>query len=145
VHVLKPLTDQAGLKKGQSLVRTNKMPAVFDKMKLLCAADALIAYPDHNKCFDIYTDTSDYQLGAVICQDGCPVADFSRKLNKVQRNYIVMEKEMLSIVATFEEFHSVLLGVKIPIWTDHKKLCLNKKPRRTVYYVGVYIISTVRR
>jgi hypothetical protein len=56
-HVLKPLTDQAGLKKGVKLVWTDKMQTAFDKMLLLISADALAAYPDHNKRFDIYTDS----------------------------------------------------------------------------------------
>ena len=75
-HILKPLIDRAGLKKGQPLIWTDEMQAAFEKMKQLCTADTLAAYPDHNKRFDIYTDASDYQLGAVICQDGRPVAYF---------------------------------------------------------------------
>ncbi len=42
------------------------MQQAFDKMHLLMAANALAAYPDHNKRFDVYTDASDFQLGACI-------------------------------------------------------------------------------
>jgi hypothetical protein len=103
-YVLKPLTDQSGLKKKTPIKWTDEMQQVFDKMHLLMAADALAAYPDHNKRFNIYTDASDFQLGACIIQEGRPVAYFLRKLTKSQQNYTTMEKEMLSIVATLEEF-----------------------------------------
>jgi hypothetical protein len=73
-------------------------------MRLLMAADALAAYPDHDKRFDVYTDASDFQLGTCIIQEGRPVAYFSRKLTKSQQNYTTMVKEMLSIVTTLKEF-----------------------------------------
>ncbi len=51
--VLKPLTDQLGLKKHAPIKWTHDMQQAFDKMHLLMVVDALAAYPDHNKHFDI--------------------------------------------------------------------------------------------
>ena len=107
-HVLKPLTDMSGLKKKQPLNWTDKMQIAFNKICKLIAANALAAYPNHNKRFDVYTDASDFQLGSCIMQSGRPVAYFSQKLSPTQRNYTTMEKEMLSIVATLDEFCSML-------------------------------------
>jgi hypothetical protein len=65
-HVLKPLTDQSSLQKKAPIKWTDEMQKASDKMRLLMAVDALAAYPDHNKWFNIYTDASDFQLGACI-------------------------------------------------------------------------------
>jgi hypothetical protein len=73
-------------------------------------ADALAASPDHNKWFNIYTDAFDFQLDASIIQEGRSVAYFSCKLTKSQQNYTTIEKEMLSIIATLEEFQICSLG-----------------------------------
>jgi hypothetical protein len=103
-HILKLLRDQSGLKKRAPIKWTDEMQQAFDRMRLFMAAHDLAAYLDHNKRFDIYTDASDFQLGTCIIQEGRPVAYFSQKLTKSQQNYTTMEKEMLSIVATLEEF-----------------------------------------
>ncbi len=103
-HILKLLTDQSGLKKRALIKGTDEMQQAFDKMRLLMAANVLAAYPDHNKQFNVYTDASDFQLGACIIQEGRLVAYSSRKLTKSQQNYTSLEKEMLSIMATLKEF-----------------------------------------
>jgi hypothetical protein len=103
-HILKPLTDQSGLKKKAPNKWTDEMQKAFGKMHMLMATNALPAYPNHNKWFNVYTDASDFQLGTCIIQEGRSAAYFLLKLTKSQQNYTTMEKEMLSIVATLKEF-----------------------------------------
>ena len=121
-HILAPLTDLLRLKKGSKLPWNDECNKSFEAMKAMVLADALLAYPDHNKPFHIETDASDYQLGSVIKQDGHPVPYYTRKLINAQKTYTTIEKELLSIVETFRQFRSMLLGAKLFVYTDHRNL-----------------------
>ncbi len=84
--------------------------------------ETLLSFPDFSKEFHIYTDASDYQLGAVIMQNDKPLAFYSRKLNTAQKNYSTGEQELLSIVETLKEFKDILYGHSIIFHADHKNL-----------------------
>ena len=132
-HILSPLTDLLGecadKTSSKNKKRTRKKFAwedkhqkAFDAMKKVVSREISMAYPNFNETFNVYTDASSKQLGAVIVQNNRPIAFYSKKLNTAQRNYTVTDLELLSVVMTLREFRNILLGQKIVIFTDHKNL-----------------------
>ena len=88
-HIISPSSNKSGQK---TFDWTDEMDKEFLQMKSNLSADALMAYPNHNKPFHIYTDASDYQMGAVIMKNKKPVAYWYQKLNGVQKNNMTMQK-----------------------------------------------------
>ena len=132
-HWLAPLTDLVGECGHTKTTRKNKTKkkawywdsshqVAFDGIKNALAREVLLAYPDYSEVFEIFTDASSRQLGAVITQKGRPLAFFSRKLSETQRKYSVTELELLSIVECLKEFKGMLWGQRIKVYTDHKNL-----------------------
>jgi hypothetical protein len=95
-HILTSITANTGAPnkgvKAPPFEWTPCMQKAFDQMKALMAAEVLCAYPVHNKPFKLYTDASNYQLGACLMQDNHPVAYYSRKLNSDQCNFATIDK-----------------------------------------------------
>jgi hypothetical protein len=132
-EMLAPLTDpvrECSETKTTKKNKTKKKPwrwdpihqQAIDNVKAAIAKEVVLAYPDVAKSFEIYTDASTTQLGAVIAQDNRPIAFFSRKLSKMQQKYSVTEIELLAIVETLKEFKGMLWGQCIKVFTNHKNL-----------------------
>jgi hypothetical protein len=119
-EVLTPLT--ALTSKNAKWQWTDKEQNAFDTIKRIMSRNTQLFYPDFNKPFEIHTDASKYQMGAVLHQEGKPIAFYSKKLNSAQMKYTVTEKELLAIVATLKEFENILLGHEVIVYTDHKNL-----------------------
>jgi hypothetical protein len=109
--MLAPLTSlvgECGQTKTTKAKGTKKVPRhwdeihqrTFDHVKSTITKDAVLAYPDYSKVFEIYTDASSKQLGAEITQDNRPIVLFSQKLSDTQCKYSVTKIELLAIVET---------------------------------------------
>ncbi len=94
--MLAPLTSlvgECGPTKVSTSKGTKKAPwhldkvhqRAFDHVKATIAREVVLAYPDYSKIFEICTDASSKQLGAVITQENRPIVFFSRKLSTTQR------------------------------------------------------------
>jgi hypothetical protein len=132
-EMLAPLSNLVGECGETKTTRKNKVKkrpwhwdsihqTAFDNVKTTIAMEVVLAYPDFSKSFDIYTDASTKQLGAVITQDNRPIAFFSRNLSDTQSKYTVTELELLAIVETLKEFNGMLWGQWINVYTDHKNI-----------------------
>ena len=77
-HLLQPLTTLTSDK--VMFIQTDVEHKSFDDIKRIVVRYTLLVYPYFKKCFDIHTDASDFQIGAVIGQVGKPIAFYSRKL-----------------------------------------------------------------
>ena len=65
-----PLTDLAGVGKEKKLKWTEVHQKAFEDIKKVMAKETILTYPNLNEVFEIHTDASDRQLGAVISQNG---------------------------------------------------------------------------
>ena len=91
-HLLHPFTSLTSNK--VKFEWTDVEQKSFDEIKHVVACDNLLFYPYFNKHFDIHTDASDLQMGALISQYQKPIAFYSRKLRVQQTKYTVMEKRI---------------------------------------------------
>lgn len=97
----------------------------FNTLKECLISPHILQYPDlcENNRFIVQTDASNYAIGAILSNgNGRPVAYASRTLNKSEKNYPVIEKELLAIVWAVKYFRPYLYGRPFKIATDHKPL-----------------------
>jgi len=82
---------------------------------------------------DLYTDASQYGLGAIILQQGKVVALASRKLSPAETRYSATDREHLGLVFAAEKFRLILhqSDAKVRVWSDHSALITRKPDRLT--------------
>ena len=78
----------------------------------MVSAEILIGYTDWKLSFTVHTNASDKQLVDFISQNNKPVAFFSRKLSKPQRNYTTTEKYLIVILECLKQFRELFLAMK---------------------------------
>ena len=104
----------------------------FDKLKKRLSEMVVLAYPDPNKRYKLYTDASDHTIGACLTQEVYdedigeevekPIHFLSHKLSDTQTRWTTIEKEAYAIHYTLQKFHHYLYSASFTIYTDHRPL-----------------------
>ena len=101
----------------------------FRQIEETLTAAPVLEYYDVMRPVTITCDASKSGLGAVLLQEGKPVAYASRALTDAETRYAQIEKELLAVVFGFERFNQYTYARHVEVETDHKPLeAITKKP-----------------
>lgn len=115
----KPLTQL--LKKGRFSWSSEAQEA-FDKLNEVMASPHVLAVPDFTKPLVIETDACKSGVGAVMMQNGQPIAYLSKALGPKHLGLSTYEKELLAVIIATQKWRSYLLGHHFIIKTDQEAL-----------------------
>jgi transposase InsO family protein len=96
--------------------------AAFNRIKHLLTHAPVLALPDLAQPFTIMSDASNLGCGAVLLQNGRPVAYTSRKFTPAECNYTTGEQELLGLIHALKEWRCYVEGTPVTLITDHHPL-----------------------
>ena len=112
-----------GAKKKQArVVWTKECQTAFEQLKKSLTTAPVLVVPDFDKPFVVEADASDNCLGAVLLQDGHPVAYESRTFLPAERNYHTTERELAAVVHALKIWRCYLWGKRFTVNSDHEPL-----------------------
>ena len=115
-----PLTNLTKAK--TSFKWTSLEQDAFEKLKEVVCSQPVRKLPDFTKPFEIHTDASDVAYGAVLIQDGHPVAYESKKFLDIEARWPTHEKEMLAIVYALCRWRHYVQDKFTKVFTDNISL-----------------------
>ncbi|PRQ41877.1 putative nucleotidyltransferase, Ribonuclease H [Rosa chinensis] len=117
--IAKALTNML---KKDNFVWTLEAETAFEELKAALCSTPVLALPDFTKKFDVECDASGLGIGAVLSQEGHPIAYLSKALAPKHLALSVYDKEMLAVVFAVEHWRPYLLGHPFRIITDHRTI-----------------------
>ncbi|XP_042969094.1 uncharacterized protein LOC122301779 [Carya illinoinensis] len=117
--IAKPLT--AMLKKD-SFEWTTEAREAFEELKRAMTKTPVLALPNFERSFEVYTDASGEGIGAVLVQDRRPLAFISKALGPMKKAWSTYARELLAVVHAVKVWRPYLLGRNFTIITDQQAL-----------------------
>ncbi|GJY57779.1 putative nucleotidyltransferase, ribonuclease H [Tanacetum coccineum] len=122
--ISKPITQL--LMKDAKFDFSDDCKKAFNILKEKLTTTHIIVSPDWNEPFELMCDPSNLAVGAVLGQridrKFKPIYYASKTLNNAQEHYTTTEKELLTVVFSFDKFRQYLVLLKIVVYTDHSAL-----------------------
>jgi len=94
----------------------------FQELKKHLASTPILAIPEGNEGFVIYSDASKKGLGCVLMLTDRVIAYASRQLKPYKENYPTYDLELAAVVFIPKISRHYLYGVRCEVYTDHKSL-----------------------
>lgn len=122
--IAEPIIDLT--KKYAHFKWTDVHQKAFDFIKESLTSVPLLAYPDPNVPYILYTDASDTCIGSCLTQtcegEEKPIYYLSHKLSRSQCKWSTVEKEAYAIHFSLQKLDYYLHDAEFVIKTDHKPL-----------------------
>ena len=101
-------------------------PKIITRTMLHLVTPPILALPNFEEPFILYTDASDVAIGGALgqIQNGVEhvIAYWSRQLKPAERKYSTVEREALAAVSAIKDFYPYLYGHTFTLVTDHHPL-----------------------
>ncbi|RDX80938.1 Retrovirus-related Pol polyprotein, partial [Mucuna pruriens] len=94
----------------------------FQALKDRLSNALILAFTNFHKSFELECDASNVGVGAVLLQEGHPIAFFNEKLKGAQLNYPMYDKELYTLIKALQVWLHYLLSNEFVIHIDHESL-----------------------